>query len=182
MNSKTQRIDDQRGATLIEVLVSVLLMSLGLLSMAAMQVNAVQYSKTSEFRAVATLLANDLTDRMRANYGGGDMSGYILNSRYSRSKEHAKPRKLCNAAALCGRAEMAEYDLYQWRMNLSNLLPGGDAYVIPQPQNGESLQVDIWIGWQDPGGLASQDADSCPEGFSQTTVDHLRCMYFRVAL
>ena len=75
--SRFNRINPtQRGATLIEVLVSILLMALGVLAMAAMQVNAVQYGKTSEFRTVASLLANDLSDRMRANSPAGQsMSG-----------------------------------------------------------------------------------------------------------
>ncbi|MES2091439.1 MAG: type IV pilus modification protein PilV, partial [Pseudomonadota bacterium] len=57
----------QRGATLIEVMVSALIVAFGVLAMIALQANSIKFSKTSEYRSVATLLANDLADRMRLN-------------------------------------------------------------------------------------------------------------------
>lgn len=47
----------QRGATLVELLVSFLIVSFGLLALLALQNNAIKYNKTTELRATATLLA-----------------------------------------------------------------------------------------------------------------------------
>ena len=58
------------GVSLIEVLVALLVVSLGILAMSGLLTNSTRYGKTSEFRAVATLLANDIADRMRANKAG----------------------------------------------------------------------------------------------------------------
>ncbi|EWS54271.1 MULTISPECIES: type IV pilus modification protein PilV [unclassified Methylibium] len=60
--SKSRR---QRGSTLLEVLVSVLIFSFGILGLVAMQVRATQYSVDAEDRNRAALLADDLAAQMR---------------------------------------------------------------------------------------------------------------------
>lgn len=55
----------QRGSTLLEVLVAVLIFSFGILGLVAMQVRATQYSVDAENRNRAALLADDLAAQMR---------------------------------------------------------------------------------------------------------------------
>lgn len=55
----------QRGSTLLEVLVAVLIFSFGILGLVAMQVRATQYSVDAEDRNRAALLADDLAAQMR---------------------------------------------------------------------------------------------------------------------
>ena len=55
------------GVALVEVLVAMLVVSVGVLAMAGLLATASRYGKTTEFRAVATLLAADMADRIRAN-------------------------------------------------------------------------------------------------------------------
>lgn len=170
----------QHGATLVEVLVSILLMSVGLVSMAAMQVNAMKFSKTSEMRSLATLLANDIADRMRANHPAGqDMSIYNAITAY------AEPAALPNAATkscgtdattTCTPSEMAAYDLASWQRDLYRQLPKGTGYV----RSSNNGQVDIWVAWTDPGQDADLAVDACPKDYNAGT--GVRCMYFRVAL
>lgn len=54
----------QRGMTLIEVLISILVFSIGMLGMVAMQARAIQYSGDSEDRTRAAMLANDIVASM----------------------------------------------------------------------------------------------------------------------
>lgn len=175
----------QQGATLIEVLVSILLMSIGLVSMAAMQVNAVQYSKTSEMRSLANLLANDIADRMRANKPSA--ANYkTLATTYEEppSDRLAQPKpKACFVGdgglgenLKCSDPEMATYDLDYWQRDLFRQLPKGIGVVRPASND----QVDIWVVWTDPASANGQDADACPSGYAPTA--NVRCMYFRVAL
>ncbi|HLE93281.1 MAG TPA: type IV pilus modification protein PilV, partial [Sulfuricaulis sp.] len=56
-----------RGFSLIEVLVALLVLSIGLLGLAALQTTSLQYNTGSYFRTQATFLAYDIIDRMRAN-------------------------------------------------------------------------------------------------------------------
>ncbi len=60
----------QRGASLIEVLISILLAAIGLLALAGSNVASIRYSKMSQYRGTATVLAADLAERMRANQAG----------------------------------------------------------------------------------------------------------------
>jgi len=57
----------QGGVSLIEVLVSVTVLSLGLVGMAALQARSMMMNQSSHYRSVAADLANDLADRIRAN-------------------------------------------------------------------------------------------------------------------
>jgi len=57
----------QRGFTMIEVLVALVVLSIGLLGAAKLQVLAVRYNSQSFLRGQAVVLAYDMADRMRAN-------------------------------------------------------------------------------------------------------------------
>lgn len=57
----------QSGATLIEVLVAILILSFGMLSLGAMMSFAVQLPKLSGYRSTATNLASSYVERIRAN-------------------------------------------------------------------------------------------------------------------
>lgn len=56
----------QSGVTLIETLITMLIVSVGLLSIAALQLKSVQYASESYHRSVATVLAGDLVERLWA--------------------------------------------------------------------------------------------------------------------
>jgi len=58
---------EQRGATLLEVLVAIVVLSFGLLGMAGLQIAALQSNRSALESSRATMLAYDLLDRMRAN-------------------------------------------------------------------------------------------------------------------
>jgi len=70
----------QRGATLIEVLVAFLLLSLGLLGMSALQVKALQNSHSALQRSQATKLAHYMLDAMRANAADARNGSYNLGA------------------------------------------------------------------------------------------------------
>ncbi|SDX11980.1 type IV pilus modification protein PilV [Thiocapsa roseopersicina] len=56
----------QYGVTLIETLITMVIVSVGLLSIAALQLKSVQYASESYHRSVATVLAGDLVERLWA--------------------------------------------------------------------------------------------------------------------
>lgn len=176
----------QAGATLIEVLVSILLMALGVLAMAAMQVNAVQYGKTSEFRTLATLLANDLGDRMRANHptdklmSGSTGYDYLPDSKYATPTLPSMPRTNCaDGSTTCEFDDMAAFDKAQWARTVFQMLPKGTARVKIAGTPSASY-ADIWIVWTDPSNAAAISADNCPTGYDQDS--NVRCIYFRIAI
>ncbi|RZI82913.1 MAG: type IV pilus modification protein PilV [Rubrivivax sp.] len=169
-----------RGATLIEVMVSLLIVAFGVLAMIALQTNAVKFSKTSEYRSIATLLANDLADRMRVNQDAVTAGSYTLSTAYSTPTD-IPTRHECADVNNCTTAEMATRDLDEWRRALLFSLPGGNGFV--QPVAG-GQGVDVWIAWVDPGDAAPlTGSNGCPAGFQPSSPpDTLHCIYFRIAL
>ena len=108
----------ESGFSLIEVLVALLVLSIGLLGLAMLQIQGLRFTTDSYQRTQATLLAYDLMDRMRANKVGADAGAYCLTT--------AAPADPCNTTASpalnnCGdsggcttKEALATYDLSKW--------------------------------------------------------------------
>lgn len=173
-----------RGASMIEVLVAVLIVALGILALAGLLSTANRFSKTSEYRSMATMLAADIADRMRANFGG--RAAYTWQPATLETDGPAEAAA-CAAAAGCDNDEMAAQDLAAWRRTVYNSLPQGTGYVLPA-EMGNSKLVDIWIIWRDPNAegtavienSATDERSGCPPEFSED--DSPRCMHFVVGL
>ena len=164
----------QHGATLVEVLMAMLLMSFGVLAMTAMQAHAIQHSQTTESRARATLLAHDLADRMRANPAPlGRWEAYDLVATYTPATPTATAA--CQGPAACTFDEMAEADLAQWQQQLASSLPQGRGHVRTV-----GTHADVWVLWDEADHASAQAHDSCPNGLSLSP--HTRCLYVRIAL
>ncbi len=180
----------QRGVSLIEVLVSLFIVSMGILALAGLLTKSSRFGKASESRAIATLLANDLADRIRANSqglaGNTTMYDWTPGSYSATMAAPAPPAKVetdCTAAANCLNTEIAAIDLYRWKQRLVYSLPGGYGYVKYNAGNAtNAVSVDVWVAWTDAISAAySETAASkeCPPGFSGTGV---RCVYVEVGL
>lgn len=171
-----------RGASLLEVLIAIVIMSFGLLAMGGLTASSLQYGKMAQFQTAGVQLASDFADRMRANTDGFAGNSYDKTSVYS-STTAVITVPTCSIATKCTGAELASIDLAEWRNNLRTSLPGGDAYVLRDVDN--PLVVDIWVMWMDPGvdaTLVTSGRASCPVAAvpAGTTVPH--CLYFRAAI
>ncbi|MEN8206691.1 MAG: type IV pilus modification protein PilV [Pseudomonadota bacterium] len=74
-NSHIQR---QQGFTLLEVLIALLILSIGLLGLAALQTTSLRSNQMASMRTTATQMAYDISDRMRANPAGVAAGEYLL--------------------------------------------------------------------------------------------------------
>jgi type IV pilus assembly protein PilV len=106
------------GFTLIEVLVAILILALGLLGLAALQVTSLKNNQSAYTRSQATQLAYDMADRIRANVTVP--SNYI----YTTTTVVTAPVG-CATTVGCTAANMATNDLYEWRSNILSGLPSG---------------------------------------------------------
>lgn len=110
------------GFSLLEVLITILVVSFGLLGMAALIISGVRSNNIAHYRSVATKQAEDIADRMRANLAGVTAGAYNdLTANIPTSSD-------CMATA-CSAAQMAAYDHAQWNTANSRLLPGGQGTV-----------------------------------------------------
>ncbi len=127
------KIINQQGISLLEVLISVLVLSVGLLGLGKLQLFSLKGSNNAHFRTIASILAADLGDRMRINSDGVALAKYAITSSESTSICAASTPKLCVGSSLCSATELATFDLYQVScgiksglhesLGLKNLLP-----------------------------------------------------------
>jgi len=181
------------GISLIEVLVAMLVVSFGILAMSGLLANAGRYGKTSEFRGVATLLANDIADRMRANKPGVVNGSYTLTTAYSFDAPAPNASNACTELAPCAvdGADLAAKDLVDWRRAIFFNLPGGAGYLSVDTTNATNMAADVWVAWMDPSAVEETTAgadsggatrDECPSAFVGNSDPKPRCVYFRVGL
>ena len=106
----------QRGVGLIEVLIAVLVFSLGMLSLAAMQIGAKRASYEATQRSIATGLARDILERMRGN--PDQLDTYVVTNVGDPNGLLTAPDPNC-AATDCTPAELATHDLVDWESLLA---------------------------------------------------------------
>jgi type IV pilus assembly protein PilV len=109
------------GFTLLEVLVAVIVISIGLLGLAGLQARGMQANHSSMLRTVATYQAYDMADRMRANIKG------VNNGDYNNLS--GIPTDPACVTTSCTPTNMATTDLYHWNTTNSVLLPAGQGVV-----------------------------------------------------
>lgn len=105
----------ESGATMIELLVSVLIFTFGMLGLIGMQTKTLGYSQMSLYRSQATALTDDIFDRMRADRGNAKKGDWNT--------------PLTQKAADISGASVALTDLADWKQQVEALLPAGVASV-----------------------------------------------------
>lgn len=138
---KVSGIKAQRGLSMIEVLIALVVLAIGLLGTAAMQTLSLEGTANANSRSVAFYLANDVIDRMRANSAGETAGDY---SDVSKAATTAN----CSAAAGCTAKEMAFNDLQEWQTSIATLLPGGVGTISGPAATGNANYV-ITVSWRE---------------------------------
>jgi type IV pilus assembly protein PilV len=176
------------GFSLVEVLVAMFVVAMGILALAGLLQAATRYAKMSELRSTATLLANDIADRIRANPVGGALgdTGYDRTGDTFPSAA-APPHAACTSAAPCGPSDLARADLADWTSRLRATLPKGSAWIQFHPGKPPAPDyVDVWVGWADPLALSpgvstDRSGTECPAEWKKPEAS-VRCVYVQVAL
>ncbi len=124
------------GFTMIEVLITLVILSIGLLGLAALQANSMASNHNAYLRSQAIQLAYDMGDRMRANAAGVAAGNY--------NNVNGIPADPGCITAGCTPAQMATYDSFQWNTLLSQQLPAGKGTVT-----GDSTDFVISVMWDE---------------------------------
>jgi type IV pilus assembly protein PilV len=134
----------QRGATLIEALVSILLFSLGLLGLAGLQVNALAFQKSSWATNRIAEISIDIGERMRANPAGVELGGYLYTADYATGKAATITSNSCrttSAGASCTGLQIANDDLSDWLTKAQTALPRGSVQLTGSAALGYTVTV-----------------------------------------
>jgi len=141
----------QRGFTLVEVLIAVLVLAIGLLGLAGLQASSLRFNHDAQLRTQATFLAYDIADRMRANRA--QAANYETGGFDS---------------ANCGESSggsMAAQDTTEWLAQIDCLLPRGEGSITvvispnAVPAYNE-IDVTIVVRWD-------EDRDGIPANYRQ---------------
>lgn len=188
-----------RGVGLVDALVAVLMLSLGALAVMGASVMAIRYAADRQHQAVASLLAQDLAERMRAHQGQAASDGspasafmagaYDLTAAWRAQQALLMPTAACSQVSdTCSPTDMAQADLLHWRQRLQASLPQGAAWVRREPSSG---MADIWVVWAGPSlGAETEGPEDCPAGLMlsdaapasgpTTNSPPFRCWHLRV--
>ena len=181
----------QSGATLIEVLVAILILSFGMLSLGAMMSFGVQLPKLSGYRATAANLASSHIERIRANPNAFTSNLYSagLNETSAWSFTDIALSD-CTYSTPCTESTLATMDIAATRRAVRRELPGGDMimWCNTAPANTSSACAktsygNLWIVWQEPSTFAALNpasSDNCPaEATTVYSAPAPRCLYVK---
>lgn len=128
MKAQHSFLQRQRGATLIEALVSLVVMSFGLLGIAGLQISALSFQKSAWSTHRVSEITSEFAERVRANAKAVD-SDYQYTAAYETGKA-ATPTKLnCRTSGTCTATQLAADDLADLLIKAQTLLPEGSIQV-----------------------------------------------------
>ena len=126
-----------KGMTLIEVLIALLVLSIGILGLATLQTASLNFNAGASQRTQATVLAYDMADKMRANRTAAQAGAYDI--------AFENPAPTCAAPSAAG--TVAAQDISTWRMALACRLPQATGSIVRA-----GTQVTLTVQWDDSHG------------------------------
>ncbi len=144
----------QRGFSLVEVLIAVLVIAIGLLGMAGMQSIGVNSNHISHLRSIASVHSENIAEMMRTNIAGVEANDYAQNAApatVNYSSIAATALGFDCRTAPCTPAQQARADAFNWLTSIARDLPAASGTVMCNDSN-------------PPGG----DADPCSPGSAFT--------------
>lgn len=131
----------QQGFTLVEVLIAMIVMSVGLLGIAGLYLHSIQAGRTSVFFHQAVVLTGDIADRIRANPSAGVNYQAV-----------GQPHGCINGGVDCTPTEMAQNDINIWDAQAFDTLPGGAVGIVYTDNGGVTPDTyEITVSWTEAG-------------------------------
>ena len=133
-----------RGFTLVEVLIALVIMSIGMLGIAGLYLHGIQAGRTSVFRHHAITLAGDIADRIRAN----PMAGVNYQAA-------GQDFGCVDGTVNCTATQMAQTDIAVWDAQAANILPAGQVGIVYTNVANAPDTYQITITWSEANALAT---------------------------
>lgn len=141
-----------RGFSIVEALVALVVLSIGMLGIAALYVESLRAGRSAIYRTQAVNLASDMADRIRANRTAGN--AYALAAGDAPATQSCAPP----GTATCAPATLAQDDMARWLTAINDQLPGNgnatpDGTIVVAPGAPPTSQYTIQVTWSEPGEL-----------------------------
>jgi len=142
----TNNFKQQAGFSMLEVLITVFVLSIGLLGVAAMQATSIKLSHEAHLRSQASLLAYDIADRMRANPTSAIANAY--DGDYTGTSSLDTGCRNAGAGGACNTGRITTLDLNNWDFKLGQTFPGVLARIRTAVTQGQTIAT-ITLVWID---------------------------------
>jgi type IV pilus assembly protein PilV len=137
----------QNGFSMVEVLVTMVILAIGLLGTAGLQIASVRNTQIAAQRSIATQQAYDIAERIRANMGrpvaSGGAPGGAVNGSYDALDASTPAAPVCNP---CTPVEQAVADHAAWNAANARALPNGSGTVAGSWIAGYT----VTLNWDEP--------------------------------
>lgn len=133
----------QAGLNLLEVLIATLVLSVGLLGLAGLQISSLKTTQNASLKQEATFILYDLLERMRSNRQAVLAGNYVGTTHCNQM-----PPPACNSS--CSAEQQASYEVYQTVCRAgSNRLPAAKL-TVTCPTGGDcALGLHLNLSWQE---------------------------------
>lgn len=157
------------GFSLLEVLISLVVLSVGLLGMAGLMSTTVKSNDSAYMTSQANALAYNIIDRMRTNASGLQAGDYSVPMPAAPSTATREPAS-CTGTS-CSTSDLATYDIDQWQYDLAHKLPQGRGSVAPTASSGV-YAITIKVLWNDERANRALNGTAAPanSSLSVTTI------------
>lgn len=162
MNMYTPPSSTQRGFSMLEILIVLVIVAVALLGTAGLQLNAMRLTKGSQFRTQAVFLASDFAERLEANKTEAILGTYAIGQGNTVSTSTVD----C-VAATCSTPNLAAWDIRQWEQSVSNLLPQA-SWNITQTVAGDPTTYQIVISWIDRSDVKNVASGGITDSYTAT--------------
>jgi len=159
----------QRGFSLIELLVALIVFSVGLLAVAGLQTVSKQANFEALQRTAASQIAYGLLEDMRVN--GDAVDTYLAAGDMGSGSRGAEPAPNCSGASVCTAAQKAAHDLWFWEQVVDGNLEmsgnaGGGGLVLPTlcingPVGGGAGIYAVTIAWRGSASMTNGNVNAC---------------------
>ncbi len=140
MNMPRTQTGMSRGFTLLEVMIALVIFSIGLLGLAGLQARGLQSNTVAQYRTLAIIQAYDMAERIRANPQG------VAANLYDNLDNSAPTSGTDCVTASCTPAQLAARDYYEWEMTNQQQLPSGHGTVTGA---GAGSQFSVTVMWDE---------------------------------
>ena len=167
------------GFSLIEILIAIVVLAIGLLGLANLQLRALQGNSQSYERSQAHMLAYEISDAMRANREGARMNAFAQNPLSAAPTVTAD----CGSTTVtCTPEQAATYARRNWVVRLQTVLPGARARIscssTPPALCPNNSLYSVQVMWNEYRRDLSLNATtlSCPDGATFNEELHFACV------
>jgi type IV pilus assembly protein PilV len=188
MRAKNRAENKQHGVSLLEVMITMVIIAVGLLGLLGLQTKSMSSQKDTFDKKSAAELVAQISERIRANHLG------FMDDSYTSAFDigaTVATGPVCGGATPCTPAQIAALDLVHWHTDLRSRIPESGAYIVTSPSasgatpgpaatmatNGTSVRVTVT--WMEQNAQTGADPDCTAFGIAAPTAPNApaqRCL------